>query len=92
MTKYNNKTINLENINIKKSNLVVDLFRIFDNFIVNETYPFIQYQQGDGNLVYKFNSANSEKDKNAILNKWFETWNKSNTKEICALLVGPSGI
>ena len=73
MTKYNNKTINLENINIKKSNLVVDLFRIFDNFIVNETYPFIQYQQGDGNLVYKFNSANSEKDKNAILNKWFET-------------------
>ena len=73
MTKYNNKTINLENINIKKSNLKIDLFRIFDNFLVTDTYPFIQYQQGDGNLVYKFNSANPEKDKNAILNKWFET-------------------
>ena len=73
MTKYNNKTINIENTNIKKSDLKIDLFRIFDNFIVDDTYPFIQYQQNDGNLVYKFNSANPEKDKSAILSKWFET-------------------
>jgi hypothetical protein len=73
MTKYNNKTINIDTSNIKKSNIKIDLFRIFDNFIVTGTYPFIQYQQSDGNLVYKFNSSDPEQDKNAILNKWFET-------------------
>jgi hypothetical protein len=73
MTKYNNKTINIDNISIKKSDIKIDLYRIFDNFIVNGDYPFIQYQQGDGNLVYKFNSANPEQDKGSILSKWFET-------------------
>jgi len=73
MTKYNNKTINIDNINIKKSDIKIDLFRIFDNFLVNDIYPFIQYQQTDGTLVYKFNSDNPEQDKNAILSKWFET-------------------
>lgn len=73
MTKYNNKTINIDTANIKKSDIKIDLFRIFDNFIVNDTYPFIQYQQGDGNLVYKFNSDNPEQDKSAIMSKWFET-------------------
>jgi hypothetical protein len=73
MTKYNNKTILIDAANIKKSNIKIDLFRIFDNFIVDGIYPFIQYQQSDGNLVYKFNSQNPEQDKNAILNKWFET-------------------
>ena len=73
MTKYNNKTISVDATNIKKSDLKIDLFRIFDNFITNDTYPFIQYQQADGNLVYKFNSDNHEEDKNSILSKWFET-------------------
>ena len=73
MTKYNNKTISVDATNIKKSDLKIDLFRIFDNFLTTETYPFIQYQQADGNLVYKFNSDNQEEDKNSILSKWFET-------------------
>ena len=73
MTKYNNKTINIESANIKKSDIKIDLFRIFDNFIVTDIYPFIQFQQADGNLVYKFNSGNPEQDKGAILSKWFET-------------------
>jgi hypothetical protein len=73
MTKFNNKTINFDNINIRKSDSKLDLYRIFDNFLVTDIYPFIQYQQGDGNLVYKFNSGNPEQDKNAILSKWFET-------------------
>jgi hypothetical protein len=73
MTRYNNKTINIENANIKKSDNKIDLFRIFDNFTTTDIYPFIQFQQGDGNLVYKFNSDNPEQDKNAILSKWFET-------------------
>jgi hypothetical protein len=73
MTRYNNKTINIENANIKKSDNKIDLFRIFDNFTTTNIYPFIQFQQGDGNLVYKFNSDNPEQDKSAILSKWFET-------------------
>jgi hypothetical protein len=74
MTKYNNKTINIDNVQIlKKSDIKIDLFRIFDNFIVDEKYPFIQFQQSDGNLVYKFNSNNPEQDKSAILSKWFES-------------------
>jgi len=73
MTRYNNKTINIDNVIIKKSDIKIDLYRIFDNFQVDETYPFIQYQQTNGTLVYKFNSNNPEQDKGAILSKWFET-------------------
>ena len=74
MTKYNNKTINIDNVQVlKKSDIKIDLFRIFDNFIVDDKYPFIQFQQSDGNLVYKFNSNNPEQDKGAILSKWFES-------------------
>jgi len=73
MTKYNNKTININGATLKKTDTKIDLFRIFDNFIVDEKYPFIQFQQSDGNLVYKFNSNNPEQDKSAILSKWFES-------------------
>ena len=31
-----------------------DLYKIFDNFIVNDEYPFIQYQTPDSQLTYKF--------------------------------------
>ena len=47
----------------------LDLYRIFDNFILNEDYPFIQYQTHQGKLVFKFFEYF---DKNIINNKWFE--------------------
>ena len=30
-----------------------NLYKIFDSYIVNEIYPFIQYKQYDSNIVYK---------------------------------------
>ena len=51
---------------------ILDLFRVFDNFIMTEEYPFLQYQLVDGKMVYKFYSTVNENDKNAIMAKWFE--------------------
>ena len=50
----------------------VDLFRIFDNFILSDIYPFMQFQLPDGKMVYKFYANSQETDKNAIKEKWFE--------------------
>lgn len=33
----------------------VDLFRVFDNFILDEEYPFIQYQPTDGTPRSRYN-------------------------------------
>ena len=58
-----------------------NLNRIFDNFIVNETYPFIQIQSHDSIPTYKFfrptskfyNITNDEEQMtNEIYAKWFE--------------------
>ena len=49
----------------------LDLYRIFDNFIVNDFCPFIQYQNIDGKLVFKLYSPNEE-IKNTMVSKWFE--------------------
>lgn len=59
--------------NIKK----IDLFKIFNDFVPNTKYPFIQYLTNDGNIVFKFDDENIYKyvkDKNNlnILTKWFE--------------------
>ena len=56
-------------------NKKLDLFRIFDNFKLNETYPFLQYQLPDGKMIYKIvNNVNMDEntDKEEILSKWFE--------------------
>jgi hypothetical protein len=50
----------------------IDLFRIFDTFIVDETYPFIEFLAPDSQIVFKFYSDNKELDKETIMNKWFE--------------------
>jgi hypothetical protein len=57
------------------NNAKINLYRIFDNFIINEKYPFIQYQTPDSQITYKFynpqhklNNLNNEE----ILSKWFE--------------------
>ena len=49
-----------------------NLYRIFDNFIVDEKYPFIQYQTPDSNLTYKFYKKTKKIDSETILAKWFE--------------------
>lgn len=64
-------------INFKFTNIYntkqLDLFRLYDNYIVDTTYPFLQYQTNDSKLIFKFYTKNIETDKNAILSKWFET-------------------
>ena len=50
----------------------LDLFRIFDNFILSDNYPFIQWQTSDGNIIFKYFEKSTEKDKDAILAKWVQ--------------------
>ena len=59
---------NMSNVNRKK----LDLFRIFDNFVVSEEYPFIQWQTVDGSIFFKYYKKSSEKDKDTILSKWIQ--------------------
>ena len=57
----------------------INLYKIFNDYEVNEEYPFIQYQTPDSNIIYKFDEkainsyiidkTNNNKD---ILTKWFE--------------------
>ena len=63
--------INIKHQNFKNSNKI-ELYRIFDNFIVNEKYPFIQFQTLEGKLIFKYYSLDSENDKDKIMSKWFE--------------------
>lgn len=58
-------------------NTKMNLFRIFNEFIVDEKYPFIQYQTVDGTIAYKFNEHEvknylKKKENQEILSKWFE--------------------
>lgn len=55
----------------------LSLFRVFNEFVVNEKYPFVQYQTPDGNITYKFNEREIEdyvrdKENKNVLVKWFE--------------------
>lgn len=55
----------------------LNLFRIFNEFVVDNKYPFVQYQTPDGNISYKFNEKEINdylkiKDNRNILVKWFE--------------------
>ena len=63
--------INIKHKNFKNSQKI-ELYRIFDNFIVNEKYPFIQFQTSEGKYIFKYYSLNNEYDKEAIMAKWFE--------------------
>ena len=49
-----------------------NLYRIFDNFIVNNKFPFIQYQTPDGQLTYKIFTQTEKTEDIADMNKWFE--------------------
>lgn len=55
----------------------VDLYRIFNEFLPNSEYPFIQYQTRDGNIVFKFKEDEirnyvKEEVSRDIISKWFE--------------------
>ena len=51
----------------------LDLFRIFDNFALDDKYPFIQYQSNDGVARYRYNEkALLENENKDIIVKWFE--------------------
>ena len=61
-------------MDIKKK---LNLYRIFNEFEVSDTYPFIQYQTPDGQIIYKFNENEineytKHNDSKNILLKWFE--------------------
>jgi len=66
------KIQNPKNITGTTSSTKYNLYRIFDNFIVNKTYPFIQYQTLDSELVYKFYTNSDENSNQELLMKWFE--------------------
>jgi len=55
----------------------INLFRVFNEFVVTEEYPFIQYQTSDGTIVYRFLENNIKKyikktENKDVLSKWFE--------------------
>lgn len=55
----------------------IDLFKIFNDFIPNEKYPFVQYLMNDGNVMFKFNDQHiytyvKNKNNLNVLMKWFE--------------------
>lgn len=51
----------------------VDLFRIFDNFMLDADYPFIQYQPTDGTPRYRYSEKYLiENERKEIIMKWFE--------------------
>ena len=67
--------INLNNTMNKTGTISTEkynLFKIFDNFIVNEDYPFVQYMTSDSQLTYKFYTKTKKIDDMEILSKWFE--------------------
>lgn len=58
-------------------NKKIDLFRIFNEFIVNNEYPFVQFQTIESGIIYKFNeeeirSYHEENKSIDLLAKWFE--------------------
>ena len=61
-----------KNITGTTSDSKFNLYRIFDSFIVNQKYPFIQYQTPDSQLTYKFYTQSEKIDNQDVLAKWFE--------------------
>ena len=61
-----------KNITGTTSDTKFNLYRIFDNFLVNQDYPFIQYQTPDTNITYKFFTKTEKIENQDIMSKWFE--------------------
>jgi len=61
------------NKNINKIFDRIDVYKIFDNYIVDETYPFIQYQTTNKKIIFKiYDKMNEIVDINTSY-KWFES-------------------
>jgi len=73
ITNINNKAINLDKDIVVTSVLKFNLHRIFENFILSEKYPYIQYQPPDAAGWHKFYSISPEYDRDSIQSKWLET-------------------
>ena len=64
----------VDKLKSKSTRKKLDLFRIFDNFELGETYPFIQYQPVDSTPRFRYNEKYlSEINKKETLMRWFET-------------------
>ena len=51
----------------------INLYRIYDNFMLDTDYPFIQYQPSDGTPHFRYNEKYLiENEKKEIIMKWFE--------------------
>src|SRR3989344_72301 len=66
--------INLSIVDDKK----INMYRIFNNFELNNMYPFIQYKTKDGNITHKLDSKEiieymNEVNKIDILARWYES-------------------
>ncbi len=64
-------------VNLKKNNEKLDLYHIFNDFVVTEEYPFIQYFTMDGQIIFKYSESDilefsSDKYNVNILSKWFQ--------------------
>lgn len=77
--KENYITQSVINLNLRLlDNTKLNLFRIFNEFNVDDQFPFIQYQKQDGSIVYKFNEDKinkylEEPDNKELIEKWFST-------------------
>jgi hypothetical protein len=105
--KDNYITQSVIHVNLRQLNRVkLDLFRIFDKFLVTDKYPFIQYQTMDGQIIFKFSEKDimeysSKKENVDVLSKWFENApygisfkvkiNEKNTEKFMAINLNESG-
>lgn len=67
--------VNMSDKNNRTGTILDDkfnLYAIFDSFIVNEDYPFIQLYSMDSGLIYKFYQKSSVINNPEIMKKWFE--------------------
>jgi len=62
-----------KNVTGTVSDTKFNLYRIFDNFIVEDKYPFIQLMSSDNQVTYKFFTESEILDNQELLQKWFET-------------------
>lgn len=73
--KENYITHSVIHVNLRITSGIIDMYRIFNEFEVNDEYPFIQYQTLDNNMIIKYDEnaiKNLTKDNSTLLNKWFE--------------------
>jgi len=65
------------NLQFTSPNNKLDIYRIYNEFVTSETYPYIQYHTIEGGSIYKYeeteiNKYIRDKDNKDVLYKWFE--------------------